>query len=273
MSLIATGQVFSSYGNVDGLAEAKTALAADNDERRMAKFYLIENASIEHVSFNGYYLNGDDFVHITEDAEDPVEIMKFFNWTSSDEGNVLLNSGIEGLSYTVVNGKRIPIEKALKAYTDWDSVGLKELGLGAWNGLLPGLAGMAPDGQAYDIFNYTALTSDTWNLYDNKDWKYIAIPSQNLAGVGTIDPDSQADAHEALSKIQTYLGARIAQAILSPSEAEALTEWNKTRGQMRTDGSGLISDAYEKNFMRRAEQLQKDPADMMDIRKDLPYLF
>lgn len=50
-------------------------------------------------------------VAITKNAQDPARIMELINWISSYEGQTLLQSGIEGEHYTIVDGIKEPTQK------------------------------------------------------------------------------------------------------------------------------------------------------------------
>lgn len=52
---------------------------------------------------------GVDFwgISITKSCKDPVRAIKFLDWMASDEGQTLINWGVEGKQYNVENGKRV----------------------------------------------------------------------------------------------------------------------------------------------------------------------
>lgn len=52
-----------------------------------------------------------DSYAITKNAKYPDRIFALLDWALSDEGQILLQSGIEGTHYTVVDGKRTPTEE------------------------------------------------------------------------------------------------------------------------------------------------------------------
>ncbi len=57
---------------------------------------------------------------ISADAEKPEEIMKFFDYLSSKEGQLLTRYGIEGENYTMVDGKPVLTEDTLQKVNDGD---------------------------------------------------------------------------------------------------------------------------------------------------------
>jgi len=72
-------------------------------------------------------------VGITTDCKDPVRAIKFLDYLASDEGQVLLNWGVEGKQYNVENGKRvIPAEVNNRIVNDSTNF-VKETGISLYN--------------------------------------------------------------------------------------------------------------------------------------------
>ncbi|MGN6715070.1 extracellular solute-binding protein [Anaerocolumna jejuensis] len=57
---------------------------------------------------------------ISADAKNPEEILKFFDYLASPEGQLLCQYGIEGESYNMVDGKPVLTDEALKKLNDGD---------------------------------------------------------------------------------------------------------------------------------------------------------
>ncbi|HET6484970.1 MAG TPA: hypothetical protein VFH83_01040, partial [Spirochaetia bacterium] len=262
-ALASSGKVFSTLGRFEGLPEARSSLSAETDEKRLAMFYLTKDATVKHVGINGYYIDGDDSVFITTKAKDPVGIMKFFDWCNTEDGLVLLNAGVEGLSWNWKDNRRVPTDKAMKAYYLWDSTLLKELGLGTWNGFLPSLAGMDKTGNAYDINQQATFESNKWGQYDMTDWKFFANPNYASEKVAFIDSVKQKDAYDANSKIQAYLRDRITKAIAAPSAADSASQWKDTYAMMKADGLDALNAAKNENWLKAAKFLNKQPVDLL----------
>jgi len=262
-AVTASGKVFSCLGRFEGLPEARSSLSAENDEKRLTMFYLVKDASVQHIGINGYYIDGDDSVFITSKAKDPVGIVKFFDWCASDEGSLLLNAGVKGVSWDLVDGKRTPTEKAQKAYYEWDSNLLKELGLGAWNGFLPCLAGMDKDGNAYDVCQQAIFEGNKWGQYETVDWKFYSNPNYSVEKVSYIDSEKQKAAYDAQSKINVYIRDRIAKSIAAPSAAASEKEWGVVRDMMKADGIDALNAAFAENWTKAAAFFKKAPADLL----------
>lgn len=57
---------------------------------------------------------------ISADAKNPEEILKFFDYLSTPEGQLLSEYGVEGVSYNMVNGKPVLTDEALAKLNDGD---------------------------------------------------------------------------------------------------------------------------------------------------------
>ncbi|MDQ0116763.1 putative aldouronate transport system substrate-binding protein [Paenibacillus harenae] len=76
-------------------------------DQTYAHFPVTLNESYKRLDFQDTgYLAGTG-ISITKSAKYPVRIIKFMDFLASDEGQVLVNWGIEGKHYKVENGKRV----------------------------------------------------------------------------------------------------------------------------------------------------------------------
>lgn len=64
------------------------------------------NEEIKDASFQDTGFVAGWGIGITTSCEDPVRAIQFLDWLASDEGQVLINWGIEGKHYVVDNGTR-----------------------------------------------------------------------------------------------------------------------------------------------------------------------
>lgn len=113
---VASGRVLAMIYNASLLSDAETALrAAGMPERCYARFPIVLDPGIQDRS-NVYCESYDNGVGISVDCKNPELAMKFIDFIASNEGNVLLNWGIEGVHYDVVDGKRVWKEEVAQQY-------------------------------------------------------------------------------------------------------------------------------------------------------------
>jgi putative aldouronate transport system substrate-binding protein len=90
---------------------------------------------------------------VTTNCKHPERLLKFINWCCTEEGQLLLQSGIEGTHYTVENGKRVPTDLRYQCSSD-EATAKKE---GLMDGDVFPLRGLpmcftlAEDGQPYNL--------------------------------------------------------------------------------------------------------------------------
>lgn len=117
-----------------------------------------------------------DSYGITKNCKDPERLCKLIDWSCTDEGQLLLQSGIENVHYTVEDGKRVPTELRIQCTKDSD--------LANQEGLLDNIRGLpyiftrAEDGQPFNL-TYEQEYQDTHNLNDREKEAYAALGWRN----------------------------------------------------------------------------------------------
>ena len=117
---------------------------------------------------------------ITDKCEDPERFLKFLNWCCTEEGQLVLQSGLEGVHYTVdEDGMRVPTELRLECMRNTDVAnqeGLYSNGGSMWR-CLPIRQTVAENGQPYDLgaskalYDEVALTDRQREVYEGLGWE------------------------------------------------------------------------------------------------------
>lgn len=130
---IASGRVLSLFDPNWGFSDAENALKSSGMDENTYGFYPVtldesfKRADFQPMGFDGYGIG------ITVDAKDPVRAIKFLDWLSSEEGQILRNWGIEGEHYVVEDGvRKIPADIQDRKNND-NSNFTKETGIGLYN--------------------------------------------------------------------------------------------------------------------------------------------
>lgn len=133
---IATGRVIGLIDQDWAYGDAEKALkAAGKFDQGYGHYPVTLTKEYKETSFwpTGYMAGYG--IGISKDCKDPVRAIKFLDYLASDEGQVLLNWGIEGKHYNVENGKRvIPKEISDRKVNDATNF-TKETGIGLYNTL------------------------------------------------------------------------------------------------------------------------------------------
>lgn len=90
---------------------------------------------------------------ISADAENPEEILKFFDYLSTEEGQLLCQYGVEGLSYNMVDGKPVLTDEVLQKITEGD------------NEYLVNYLGAGLDGAGCDFFFFVLTNKDNLGYF------------------------------------------------------------------------------------------------------------
>ena len=113
---------------------------------------------------------------LTDKCQEPEKVLKFINWCCTEEGQMILQSGFEGVHYTVEDGVRVPTELRKECSLN-SEVALRE-GLASGNSTyfkgLPFVISAAPDGQPYNLALESAY-KDEFNLSDRQKEVYAAM--------------------------------------------------------------------------------------------------
>jgi putative aldouronate transport system substrate-binding protein len=173
---------------------------------------------------------------LTTKCKQPERLMKLYEYLATDEGQILVRNGVEGVHWTKKDGKRVAMDDLQKALTD--SAYNATQGVGAMFGM-PSFNLMAADGQPIDLtldqsyIDAKGLTPRARDAYkalgwtSSKSW-YLKNGFFAPSGLSTavyVDPASD------LGKTQTKMvELRLrysSKLILANSEAEFESVWQE----------------------------------------------
>ncbi len=105
---IATGRVLGLIDQDWDYGDGEKALKAEGKfEYGYGHYPVTLTEEYKEASFWPTGFMAGNGVSISKDNPDPVRAIKFLDYLASDEGQVLMNWGIEGKHYNVVDGKRV----------------------------------------------------------------------------------------------------------------------------------------------------------------------
>lgn len=170
-------------------------------------------------------------ISITKKCKDPVAAIKFLDWMASDEAQILRNWGIQGVNYTIINGKLV-IPKAEMDKRNNDPNYQRDTGIGQWMYPFPqyGDGVKDPTGQTYSVATpqqimdkFSDIEKEVLAAYKAKLWVDL-WPSRKSLGYkpwGTIwQLNTPQDASWTVpwQKCQDIIRKRIPEAILAKPE-------------------------------------------------------
>lgn len=268
---VASGRVLGIIDQDWDYAEAENALKAEGKyDETYARFPVTLNESYKDASYMGTGYIAGYGVGITVDAKDPVRIIKFLDYLASDEGQVLVNWGIEGIHYTVdEDGKRvIPDEIQNRKVNDANNF-KKETGIGNyWLSARYGDGVLDPTGNYYTtnfpeqyIARYSEADKKTLAAYGATTYKDL-WPSddefeERAYGAGwTISFDTASDANVIFQKSQDLMKKYIPQAILAdPADFDKI--YDEFLAQLDKIGVDKMNAEYSQMIKDRVEMWSK----------------
>ncbi|MEK4356625.1 ABC transporter substrate-binding protein [Paenibacillus sp. FSL M7-1455] len=180
---IATGRVIGLIDQDWAYGDAEKALkAAGKFDQGYGHYPVTLTEEYKETSFWPTGFMAGYGIGISKDCKDPVRAIKFLDYLAFDEGQVLLNWGIEGKHYKVENGKRvIPKEISDRKVNDATNF-TKKTGIGLYNtlGVHYGDGVKDPSGNYYttnfpeQIQNsYNEVEKKTLAAYNVKSWREL----------------------------------------------------------------------------------------------------
>lgn len=208
-----------------------------------------------------------DSVVITKNAKHPERIFEMVDWAASEEGQILLQSGIEGKDYTIKDGKRVPTDTYINNMFKGQDPDYREkegLKLFNWFGYVNTLA---KDGVAYD-FAVDPIYKDQYGLTDRQKQAFQALgwtssvdwwikngtdAREALANSVSIAPDS--DLGKLHAKITEYRTNEFTKVIMSKSDSEFEVKYAKMlEGYDKFDHQKII-DEYNRLYAETKAKL------------------
>ena len=205
---IASGRVLGITYPLWGYGDARTSLVNDGmPERTFAYLPITIDERYTNAALQDYGFAGGWGISISSRCRDPERAFEFLDWMCSEEAQILVNWGIEGVNYQVAEGKRfVPAEEQRLADTDPDYS--RKTGVGRWIYPFPQKGNMHIDSTGNFITrdsperikaNYLDVERETLAAYGAQMWIDL-FPSTESLGVSrhgqawqyALPPDLQA---------------------------------------------------------------------------------
>lgn len=264
---IAAGRVVALQDEGWQIREGQNALRAAGKDELM---YGIYPAQLDDKTISGDFIEKGYVagmgMSISSTCKDPDRAFAFLDWMASDEGQILNNWGIEGVNYTIEDGKRVISEEEWASRTTDPEYG-KKTGVGVYLYPFPawGKGVLDPSGQSYNTAttesitnNYTATEKEVLAKYDATMWRDLYPTAEEL---GRTDPWGYAwqmtipDTSEVpviVTKLLDLTKKYIAQSVTAaPEEFDAI--WDEFQTEMVNAGLDEATEEYTKLIKERIE--------------------
>jgi len=231
-SKIASGRVLALIDQDWDYMEAENSLKAEGKfDQTYANFPITLDETFQDHSFQGTGYIAGYGIGITKDAQDPVRLIKFLDYLASEEGQILVNWGIEGKHYNVIDGKRVIPEDIQNMKTNDGNTFKKSTGIGNYN-----MSARYGDGVKDSTGNYftTNFPEQIQTQYSEADKKTLAaygvstykelwpaddaFPERKYGAAWTLPFETGSQANVIFQKTQDIMKKRIPEAILTTPE-------------------------------------------------------
>lgn len=244
---LSSGAVFSTVEAYWNTFDVAKILSADNEGATFMPYKVVANGvNPLNTTYSARNPMGWDVVTITKNNKFPEETIKFLDYLASDEGQKLIMSGVEGLHYTVKDGKRVYEEKLVtRMRADYNEV-RKEDGIRYWTICVKN--GVAKDGQPYHLWD--DYNNDPVNLFAKKtlgDTAWDMSPYDGLNPTGG-SPDALIYQKINDKSIESYT-----KMINAVSEQEFNNLWRQFMNEVEDIGAAKIEAVFEKNYNERMQ--------------------
>lgn len=208
-----------------------------------------------------------DSVIITKNAKDPKRIMELIDWAASEEGQILLQSGIEGTHYKRVDGKRVPTDEliaAVKSDPDYNQFqGFRSfMFLGYCNQV-------AEDGQCYSLTadpefkDEIFLTDGQKNAFKMLGWKTsvdywletaVAAPSGQVASIMIDSSSDLGTIHQKMVELRVKTSSKL---IMAKTDGDFESIWKNAMTEYEKLDPQRIVDKYNELLQVAKSKVKK----------------
>lgn len=227
-------------------------------DRTYAPLPVTLGSQYKDQSLKDYGFSGGWGIAISSTSKHKERAFQFLDWMASDEAQVLVNWGVEGKDYKVVNGKRqlLPeVQKQKNSDKDFQT----KTGIGNYIYPFPerGVGAKDKNGDYYTtdslesvMANYNSAEKETIAAYKKKSWCDFFTPAKELGQprhgqVWQYSVSSTSDASVIQKKADDYVQKAVTQAILGKPE-DFDKAYTAIRKELKSYGIDKLEDEMTK---------------------------
>ncbi|NLK21956.1 MAG: extracellular solute-binding protein [Epulopiscium sp.] len=247
---ISTGRVLAIADANWEFGSAEDALRADGKAERTYGMYPLQlTKDSKHQDFRDVGYSGGNGICITKDSPNQVRAMQFLDWMCTDEAQILNNWGIEGIHYTVEDGKRVVSDEEYKKRTTDGTNYKKETGIEVYTHPFPrwGRGKLDSTGNPYVVDSvdlikqrYTEPEKEVLKAYGVEMWKDLypsrdEIPKSDWGAAFLVNIPAESEIPVILERCDSIMRQSIVQSIIAkPGEFDDV--WQKAMDELKSSG-------------------------------------
>lgn len=245
ISKLSSGRVLAVADQNWNFGDADMALVADGKEwRTYAPLPVTLGEQYIHQGIKNYGYTGGWGIAISSTSEHQEKAFEFLDWMASEEAQILVNWGIEGVNYDVVDGHRV-MKEADRRRMNTDSNYGKETGVGYYVYPFPqwGIGAVdsyglpiTPNDEEQIIANLNGAEKEVLSQYSMDNWTDWFPPAEELrvsnhGQAFSYNIEAGSDLEIIMTKADDLTEQRITQAILG-DPADFDEAWDSMLGEL-----------------------------------------
>lgn len=253
---IAQGRVLGGYFPQWLLSNPESTLTATGKTDSLyAKFPVLLNDGVEDKANAMVLPSSSNYWSITDKAKNPERIIQFIDYLFTDEGQKLINWGVEGAHYDVVDGKRVRKQEVIDGPNENPDYGYNQ-GFGG-----PVVVFSYGDGAKLDDGDYATSstresiknlldpkTKEVLSKYNKELWSdFLSEPALIPAFLWQVPrPEYVQDIQYIFDDLQPIVNKEVPRIIMSKSDADFEQSWTSFVQAVEKKGSKTLEEAYTK---------------------------
>lgn len=253
---IAQGRILGGYFPQWLLNNPEQTLSATGKSDSLyAKFPVLINGEVEDKSNAIVLPSSSNYWSITDKAKNPERIIQFIDYLFSDEGQKLINWGVEGLHYDVIDGKRTRKQEVIDGPVENPDYAYNQ-GFGG-----PTLVFSYGDGAKLDDGDYATTstresiqnlldpkTKEVLSKYNKELWSdFLSEPSLIPAFLWQVPrPEFVQDVQYIFDDLQPIVNKEVPRIIMANSDNSFDQAWTDYVKAIENKGSKKLEEAYTK---------------------------
>lgn len=253
VSKLSSGRVLGIADQDWNIGEAEAAIRADGNEWDLwAPLPVALDESYTVGSLKDYGFTGTTGISITSTSEHQEEAMDFLDWFATEEAQILMNWGVEGVNYEIVDGRRVQLEEDRRNAQTNGNYSF-ETGIGQYIHPFPQWGAAATDsngqtigrnGESDIIEQYSEPEIEALDGYGIDLWTELFTPTEELeqpkhGRAWEIALPTSSNVNVIQQRADDYTTQKITEAILTdPANFEAV--WEEMQAELVSMG---IEDA------------------------------
>lgn len=250
---LAQGAVMAGFFPAWTLGGSETALrSSGKGDKQYASFPLLfDEQTVDHNNTKTPTNSNNNWA-ISNKAKHPERIIEFIDFLFSDEGQKLINWGVEGENYEVKDGKRVRKEDYIKKIKENPDAGVKDGPSGPYTVFSFGNGSLLDDGdyatpltKAYIKSNYDPDTKEILAKYGKEVWADFLPPLETVPAY--LWQLNEPEEHKLeLKRIVQIYTKEVPKIIYAKNAQEFEKMWTGYTGQVDAAGRQKVEETWTK---------------------------